>query len=436
MKKITMPQCEIPVFDDVDVLVLGAGPAGFSAAVCAARQGAKTMLVEQSGDVGGMATIGLMSHWTGNTARGFYEEILNRSEVPSRGMNAPAGFIPPRFRINPERLKTVMLEMLEEAGVRLQLYTFACEAMVEDGRVTGVVIQSKAGRQAVLCKVAVDASGDGDIAASAGAPFFKGRETDGAMQPATIMFKVAGVDTTKAVFPPGFEHTFALPKGDLQTLGRKHLPFPAGHVLLYETTLPGVVTCNMTNSTGIDGTNPQDLTRATLACRKQMDAIVSFLREFVPGFEACHIISSASFIGVRETRHFIGEATLTEDDILNARVFEDWAVTKAHFGFDVHNMSGSGLDATGLTGGFPQPKFYTIPYGCLVPKKVDGLLLAGRCISGSHLAHSSFRVMPICANLGQSAGIAAAMCAGRGIMPRALNVKELQGELRKQGVEP
>jgi len=434
MEKITIPSQEIPILSHVDVLVLGAGPAGVSAAVCAARQGAKTLLVEQMGDVGGIATIGLMSHWTGNTVGGFYEEILQRSsesEEPSGCFNGGM-----RQVINPERLKTILLEMLEEAGAAVRLYTFACEAIMDGNRITGVILQSKAGREAVMAKVVIDASGDGDIAASAGAPYYIGRENDGAMQPMTIMFKVAGVDMDRAVFPGGFEDTIEIPAGEIQALGRKKLPHPAGHVLLYRSTLPGIVTCNMTNCIHVDGTNPDDLTKATAACRRQIEPIAAFLREYVPGYENCYVISSSSVVGVRETRHFRGEHTITEEDILAARVFEDWAVTKAHFNFDVHNVTGEGLDETGSQKNFSQSKGYTIPYGCFVPLEVEGLLLAGRCISGTHMAHSNFRVMPICANMGQAAGTAAAMCAKSATLPRNLDVSSLQEKLREQGVSP
>ena len=138
---------------------------------------------------------------------------------------------------------------------------------------------------------------------------------------------------------------------------------------------------------------------------------------------------------MRETRHFEGEYTLTPNDILQARVFDDWAVADAHFDFDVHGLKGPGLDETGCQKNFKQKKGYTIPYGCFVPKKIEGLLLAGRMISGTHIAHSSFRVMPICANMGMSMGIAAAMCAEKGILPRNLDVKELQAELKSKGIE-
>ncbi len=431
----TEPEKQIPIKHEVDVLVVGGGPAGFSAAVNAARQGARTMLIEQSGSVGGVATSGLMSHWTGETKGGFYEEILSRSEHTTEGPDmGKHGFF--RQIINHERLKTVMLEMLQEAGAIVQLYTFASAPIMEDRSIVGVITESKSGREAIMARIVIDASGDGDIAARAGAPFYLGREYDGKMQPMTIMLQVAGVDTTQVRYVHGFEDTYDLPQGDIQTLGRQHIPYPAGHVLIYPSPLPGVVTLNMTNSVKVNGTKAEDLTRATAACRSQIEPIIQFLKKFVPGFADCFVINSSAQIGVRETRHFIGEKTLNEQDIMVARVFEDWAVANVHFNFDVHNLSGAGLDETGVQKHFRQKKGYTIPYGCFIPSEVDNLMLAGRNISGTHMAHSSFRVMPICANMGQSVGIAAALCRTHGCLPRDLDVKLLQDELTKLGVNP
>ena len=398
----TEPSRKIPVIAQVDVLVLGAGPAGMGAAVWAARTGANTMLVEQAGDVGGISTVGLMSHWTGRTEGGFYDEVLERSS-DYKGDTEDYGFNgSPRQIINPEKLKTVYLQLLKEAGVKLRLYSFASDAIMEGNTIKGAIMESKSGREAVLAKVVIDCTGDGDIAAKSGAAYHMGRETDGAMQ----------------------------------ALGKQNLPFPAGHVLLYRTTLPGVVTCNMTNCTGIDGTNTDDLVKATITCREQMEPIVSFLRKYAPGYENCYILSSASLIGIRETRHFKGVQTITEEDIQSARVFDNWVVTKAHFNFDVHNMTGNGLDETGSQETFHQTKGYTIPYGCLVPETVDGLLLAGRNISGTHMAHANFRVMPICINMGQAAGIAAALSVRKNILPRDVDVQDIQHILRENGVNP
>ncbi len=444
---------EVPVIADVDVLVLGAGPAGMGAAIQAGREGVSVMLVEQSGDVGGVATTGLMSHWTGHTEGGIYEEILQRAD-DSANLLSYDGAIDfngeERQIINPEKLKYVFLEMLEEANVRLKLYTFASAPIMDGDTIKGVIVESKSGREAIRAKIVIDCTGDGDIAARAGAPFQKGRESDGKMQPVTLMFKVGGVRYEDAIFPGCFEDHIMIDsskikaledkedraeKYDIQKLGSSNLPAPSGHVLLYRSTLPGVVTCNMTNVIGIDGTNSDDLTASSIICRKQIEKIMKFLKNYVPGFEDCYLLSSASQIGVRETRHFIGEKQITEHDIVEARVFEDWIVTKASFNFDVHNISGSGLDETGSQKNFTQTKGYTIPYGCFVPKKIDNLLLAGRNISGTHMAHSNYRVMPICANMGQSVAIAASLCVKNNVIPRNLDVKLIQKRLIEIGVE-
>lgn len=426
MNTYTEPQRAIPVAAEVDVLVAGAGPAGFAAAYTAAKNGADTLLIEQSGDVGGMSTIGLMSHWTGDCGGKLYREILRRSAERN-----PGNYRDEQTRlINTEELKTLYLEMLEEVNARLMLYTFVSDVILENGAVKGVITENKAGRRAILAKTVIDATGDGDVAARAGAEFRLGRETDRKMQPMTLMFKVGGVDLENAVLPGAFETLVETEKGELQALAKQLLPYPAGHVLLYENVLPGVVTVNMTNVTGADGTNPEDLTRAVAAARKQIGKIVDFLREYVPGFKNCFLITSASFMGVRETRHFEGVSKLTEQDILEARKFPDWVVRDAYFNFDVHNISGSGLDETGAQKYFAQKKGYDIPIGCLIPKKIDGLVLSGRNISGTHMAHSNFRGMPICVGTGAAAGAVGAIASRSGIQPRAVKADEVRAVLR------
>lgn len=425
------PARSIPLLDRCDVVVLGAGPAGFGAALCAAREGASTVLIEQTGEVGGVATGGLMSHWTGNTKGGLYQELLERSSLAY--VEKDYDYFP---LIAHEHLKNVMTEMLLEAGVQIRLYTAAVQPMLEQGRVCGVICESKSGRTAQPASVVIDCTGDGDIAARAGARYTKGRENDGSMQPMTLMIQLAGVDRSKVTYLTEFGMEWTVNGQSLTALARSVLPAPAGHLLIYPTVYPGNVILNMTNCIGVDGTNAADLTRAHIQCRRQMAPIVEFLRKNAPGFENAYVIKTAAQIGVRETRHFEGMQTITEQDILAARVFDDWVVTKAHFNFDVHNMSGSGLDATGCQMEFSQPNGYTIPYGCLVPKEVDGLLLAGRCISGTHMAHSNYRVMPICVNMGQAAGVAAALCVRKGIQPRRADVRAIQQRLRTMGVEP
>ncbi len=416
---------DLPVAGEYDVIVAGSGPAGVSAAIQAGRHGAKVLLLEWNNTVGGISTSGLMSHFTGTVHSKFYTELLQA--MADRNEGAQKGKIVPT--IDPENLKSVYLDMLADAGVTVLLYTFVCGVIMDGNRLTGVITESKSGRRVFTAKVFVDGTGDGDVAAFAGVPYYKGRETDGKMQPCTLMFKVGGVDTDRAVFLGSFESTYETPKGELQALAKEHIPYPAGHILVYRTTLPGIVTCNMTNCTEIDGTVAEDLTRAELVCRSQMPAIVAYLREFVPGFEHCYIISAGSMMGVRETRHFRGEYVLNEEDILTARVFGDWVVRGAHFNFDVHNLTGAGLDKTGVQHKWSQPKGYTIPYGCLLPEGVEGLLLSGRNISGTHMAHSNYRVMPICVGIGEAAGIAAALAVKKGVTPREITASEIQAEL-------
>ena len=405
-----------------DVLVLGSGPSGFAASYTAAKNGANVILVEQGGDVGGISTSGLMSHWTGSCDSPLYYDILERSA--NRNEGELKGKIV-RY-IDPEKLKTLYLEMLCEVGCRVMLYTFAEDAICDGDKVLGATVINKSGKTDIYADVIIDATGDGDIAARAGAEYVLGRESDNRMQPATLMFKVGGVDYERAVFLGSFESTYDTPNGELQALAREHIPYPAGHILTYESTLPGIVTCNMTNAVDIDGTDADDLTRATLTCRRQMDDIVRYLRRFVPGYENCYIISSASLMGIRETRHFKGVYTITEQDILQARVFEDYVVKDAYFNFDVHNITGAGLDKTGVQKHFNQDKGYTIPYRCLIPEVKENLLLCGRNISGTHMAHSNFRVMPICVGIGEAAGAAAYISTTERRSLRDINAEEIR----------
>lgn len=415
------PARELLVKGNYDVIVCGSGPSGMAAAVAAGRLGMRVLLIEALGNVGGISTSGMMSHWTGRCGSRMYEEFKCRqAEKDPFGRNKAVA------QIDPELMKTVYIEMLDEVGAELLLYSFVCGAVMDGNKIRGVIVENKSGRSVYTAQAVIDCTGDGDVAALAGAEYYKGRESDGLMQPATMMLKVGGVDYDKAVFPGSFETKVATEKGELQALALEKLPHPAGHVLLYRSTLPGIVTLNMTNVTGIDGTKTEDLTRAEKVCRSQMAPIIRFLREYAPGYEKCYIISAASMIGIRETRHFKGMYTLTEEDILAAKQFDDAVVLDAWFNFDVHNLTGASLDATGVQKEFKQPLGYTIPYGCMVPEKIDGLLLSGRNISGTHMAHSNFRVMPICAGIGEADGIAAALSIKKGIKLRDVKPEDIR----------
>lgn len=417
---------EIPVIADVDVLVCGGGPAGVGAALRAGRMGANVLIVESQDCLGGIATAGMMSHWTGHSSSKILDEIFDHSYKKCQILGWADENKCDRITINQEVLKIILDEMMDEAGVKTLYYTFVCEAVTENDKVVGVIVQNKSGRGMIKAKVVVDSTGDGDVAYSAGVPFFKGREEDGKMQPCTIMFKVGGVDYSRAVFPCSFETKVETEKGELQALAKKILPFPAGHVLLYPQTTPGTVCCNMTNCIDVDGTNAFDLTKGLKVCRSQIEPIVNFLREYAPGYENCWLMSSGSLLGIRETRHFKGMQSLCANDVVTAKEYDNWVVKRAFFNFDVHNMTGNGLDETGVQNKWTQPKDYTIPYGCLLPENTEGLLLSGRNISGSHLAHSNFRAMPIAMALGEAAGAAGAVAVKGNISLRDVDVKIIQ----------
>ena len=395
----------LPVVAEVDVLVAGGGPAGVGAALGAARNGAKTMLIEQANCLGGMATSGMMSHWCGGTESPLLDEIFARTKasplLPPATSERAAGWATAH-----EAQKTALQELLLEAGVTLEYHTL------------------------------IAATGDGDAAAAAGAEFVLGRPEDNVCQPVTLMFRIGGVDHERAAFPGSFESRIDLPKGEIQTLGHEHLPFPAGHVLLYPAPLPGEVCVNMTNVIGIDGTSVRDLTRAEIVCREQMVRIIRFLREFVPGYENCYAVTSASNVGVRETRHFKALYELTEFDIVEAKLFDDWIATRNLFNFDIHSLKGPGLDEHGAQHKFRSKGKYSIPFRCCIPQKLDGLLLSGRNIDGTHKAHSNFRVMPICLNIGQGVGTAAALAARHKIAARDVDVREVQKLLMQAGIQP
>lgn len=417
---------DLPILAQVDVLICGGGPAGVGAAVRAGRLGVRTMVVEAGSCLGGTATAGLMSNWGGRSSSELLPEIYRRTAEKAKVLGYAEENHAVVTAINHEIQKIVLQEMVLEAGVKILFCTWVCGAIVENGKIAGVIVENKSGRSAILAKCVVDSTGDGDVAAHAGVPYWKGRETDGKMQPCTLMFQVGGVDYSRAVFPGSFETLVPTDKGELQALAREILPFPAGHVLLYQQPLEGVVCCNMTNCIEVDGTDAFSLTKGITVCRSQIEPIVKFLQKYVPGYEHCWLMTSASLLGIRETRHFQGRQRLEREDILQARYFDDWVVRLAYFNFDVHNLTGPSLDSTGIQQKWQQPKSYTIPYGCLLPDKVEGLLLSGRNICGSHIAHSNFRIMSVCLALGEAAGTAAALAASTGRKLQEIDSREIQ----------
>ena len=422
---------EIPVYKRFDVIVCGAGPAGICAAVAAARQGAKVALLERYGVPGGNLTCGHVGPILGMVGKGtMRDELMALLEVPDNDMIGRVG-----VAHDMQRAKTVLTEFIHHENIEVYLQTMAADALVDDPRVTGVVISTKEGLLALEGKVVVDATGDGDVAAFAGCQIEKGRE-DGLMQPVTLEFTLDNVDEDRGVICIG-------DVDDVEFNGQRFLdyckqcaqkgmlPEHLAAVRLHPTVHKGERQVNTTQANGVDSTKIEDLYPAELALRGQIDTLIRFFRENLPGYENCKYIASGTTTGIRESRRVVGEYLITAEELAAGKRFDDVVVHRAEFIVDIHNPAGAGQAEEKIQYVVP----YDLPYGCFVPKGVDGLMTAGRCISGTHRAHASYRVMSICMAMGQAVGVAAALCARQGCQPRALDVKALQKELTALGVE-
>ena len=422
---------EIPVYKRFDVIVCGAGPAGICAAVAAARQGAKVALLERYGVPGGNLTCGHVGPILGMVGKGtMRDELMALLEVPDNDMIGRVG-----VAHDMQRAKTVLTEFIHHENIEVYLQTMAADALVEDHRVTGVVISTKEGLLALEGKVVVDATGDGDVAAFAGCQIEKGRE-DGLMQPVTLEFTLDNVDEDRGVICIG-------DVDDVEFNGQRFLdyckqcaqkgmlPEHLAAVRLHPTVHKGERQVNTTQANGVDSTKIEDLYPAELALRGQIDTLIRFFREHLPGYENCKYIASGTTTGIRESRRVVGEYLITAEELAAGKRFDDVVVHRAEFIVDIHNPAGAGQAEEKIQYVVP----YDLPYGCFVPKGVDGLMTAGRCISGTHRAHASYRVMSICMAMGQAVGVAAALCARQGCQPRELDVKALQKELAALGVE-
>ncbi len=430
---------DIPVYDEVDVLVCGGGPAGFCAAVAAARNGAKTLLIEQANCLGGIATAGGHNHLCLYTSWGTKERVVGgipfemADRVRQMGAGAWDGDLSAESGGNIDfeldSLKLVLEQMAADAGAELLYHTLFADAIVRDGKIVGAFLQNKSGRQAVLARQVVDCTGDADVAASAGAPFEMGRKGDGACQPATLMFTIGGVDWEKVrAWRTDYKmkHVWAEAQrnGDMEPFQSQIMGF------WWTPTRPDQVGINFTHLVGVDCTDAASITAATIEGRRQAFHMVPVFRRYVPGMEDCYMVSTASLLGTRESRRIVGEHVLTDMELIDEKRWDD-SIGYGSFFIDVHNCTGPGMDAETYR---PRRGFkYQIPYRSLVPLEVDNLLVAGRCISVTHRALGSTRVMPQCGLLGEAAGTAAAMSTAAGATPRDLDIPALQRRLREAG---
>jgi hypothetical protein len=423
----------LPVFDQVDVLVVGGGPAGIGAALAAARLGAKVLIVEQFNCLGGVATSGGHNHYSqfnayGDTSLqvvgGIADEL--RRKLLGRGYATYDGSC---LDFDVEGMKLLLDEMTAEAGVSVLYYTFYCDTLVEDRRVVGGIIQNKSGRQAVLAQRVVDCTGDGDAAYHAEADFEMGRPIDGRCQPTTLMFTIGGVDWSRVA---SWRNNYDMREVWLKAQ-RDGIMEPFQSVIMgfwHTDVLPDQVGINMTHMINVDSTNAADLTRATIEGRWQAHHLVGVFRQVVPGMEKCYLISTAPSLGLRESRRIKGVVTITAQDVMSSRAWED-SIGYGSFFIDIHNPAGPGMSDQVWR---PRRGFhYQVPYRALVPEQIDNLLVAGRCISADHVALGSLRIMSTCTVMGEAAGVAAVMSIHEEVTPRQLDHRLLSLQLKKQG---
>ncbi len=440
-----------PIRASVDVLVVGAGPAGLAAAISSARHGARTMLVERHGYVGGNLTAGLvgpcMTSYSLDGAeqliRGVFEELVLRMEAEGSAIHPSkipagspyAGFITYGHDkvtpFDPEAVKAVAAEMCLESGVQLLLHASVVQTLMDGDRVTGVVVASKSGLEVVEALVTVDCSADADVAARAGVKVQVGRDEDGLTQPMTLFFRVGNVDDGVVEeyvrSHPDDIRPFASIVDEARAAGQ--FTIPRRGVGLYKTLQPGVWRVNTTRVQRLDGTDVGDLTKAEIEGRRQVMQLMEFFRNRLPGFADCVLLDTAATIGVRETRRIVGEYTLTLDDLKTGRDFED-VVALCGYPVDIHSPTDAG---GGVDEDLQTANAYQIPYRCLVPLDCEQLLVAGRSVSSTHEALGAIRVMPPAFAMGQAAGTAAALCLAEGVTPRMLDTAKLQAALLADG---
>jgi hypothetical protein len=450
MKTVFEPGRDLPVMKETDVLVVGGGPSGIMAALAAVEDGLNVTLIESRSFVGGNMTIGLpilgfLGQKGNQIIKGLPQKLIDRLKaVQASSEHRPCPLHMSLTLVEPEAVKTVALEMLVESKVDLLFYTFLAGVVMEGDELKGAIIESKAGRQVILAKTVIDCSGDADVAFRAGVPCEYGNE-NGGVQPPTLMFCLGGVDTeklrTSVAEEPRTYLTDFIPSeyfgqnNQFVLVGMRNQIKKAqddGLILKTERTIlitglrKGEVWVNMTRVNGVNGTDPASLTHGEIDGRNQIIDIQKYLIGYVPGFENAYFLKTAPFLGIRETRRIQGQYTMTRDDIMTCRHFDD-AIAVASYPLDIHHPQGGGctLEWCG--------DCYDIPYRSLIPQKIKNLVVAGRCISTTHEAMSAIRVMAPCMAMGEAAGRAAKMAIRQGVQPADLDVKQLQQELLEQG---
>lgn len=428
----------IPVVADVDVLVIGGGPGGLGAAVMAARSGAKTMLVERYGILGGMASYGEISpfmwnhfvpeegqdaltldkpvypEWIKTMAKYLPAELLEKNNGIDN--EVVSGF---SHMISKDLAAIAAEDLCLESGVAILYHHNLVKSVVKDGKIEYAVFATKSGFVAIKAKAFVDSTGDADLTVLSGGKYEIGGPT-GHCQPMTLCFKLCKVDWSR--FPKNLQELYEKAKAD----GKLHCP--RENVLAFHHYDDDVVHFNTTRVIHKSAVNAKELSEAELEGHKQFREYYRWLRAEVPGFEKAEVRSIASHIGVRESRRIVGIARIGRDDFMNRAKFPD-AICRCNYSIDIHAPDGAGTELIHMS----NREYYEIPYGCIVPEGISNLTVGARSISVDHALHSSMRVMPPVCSIGQAAGIAAAMAAKTGKSCAELDGCEVRAALVASG---
>ncbi len=419
-----------------DLIVVGAGLTGVAAAVSARRQGMEVLLIEKAGYLGGAPATALINPFMPYTTKmedgkklalsqGFFAELqgLLREVGNYVGGETTLAEGSRHEELHEEYVKIALDRLIVREGVQPLFHAFLCGVEKEGETIKSLQVATKCGVLSFEAKYFIDCTGDADLAMQAGCPFQLGRPEDGLCQPMTLCFRIGNID-----IPTLDKNRPLMQKLYKQFQEEGKIKNPRENILMFYTHVDGVMHFNTTRVIKLDPTNPFDVTNAEMMAREQMFELYYFLRDNVPGCEKCQLLYSASEIGVRESRMIIGEYVLNQDDLVNCVKFED-KIAAGNYDIDIHNPSGSGTSHYYFEDG----TWYTIPYRSLLPKNADNLLVAGRCISSTHEAQASIRIMPIVATLGHAAGVAAGLANKAGVGVKEIDVKQLQDQLVAEG---